>query len=301
MLSHEGTPPRYLVAGASGLIGSALVRRLRETDGHVRTLTRGQAGGSAYSWDPARGTIDPAALEWADSVISLNGASLSRLPWTASYRRQILRSRVDSAATIARAIAVADSPPRVWVSASAVGIYGSRPGETLTEESARGTGFLADVVQAWEAATGPAARVARVVLARTGIVLAPDGALRPLVLAARLGLGGDVGGGQQHWPWIALADEVSALAHLAGDSALAGPVNLVAPQPATAGDITREVARQLHRPHWAPMPAPVLRAAMGAAANELLLADQLVRPVRLEADGFRFTQPELAGAVAAAL
>ena len=324
---------KVLLAGGSGMIGRAVLAVLLERGHEVRLLVRETArktgqtrvqirerpqkrgfseSGTEFvpsaapiadgevGWNPARGELSPEAVAWADAVVSLNGASLTRLPWTKGYRNEILGSRVAATALIAKTIGAARGP-EAWVSASAVGVYGSRPGETLTEDSPRGAGFLADVVATWEEAAAPAADAARVVLARTGVVLGPDGALAPLVRLARFGLGGRIGSGRQHWPWISLTDEARAIVHLLEASTLSGPVNLVAPTPATAADVTRAVARALNRPHVVSAPAWALRAALGDAARDLLLADQLVVPTRLAGDGFEFTHADLEEAVAAAL
>lgn len=291
---------RILLAGASGLIGSEVA--LRATGHETRTLVRrAPRDEREYAWEPDAGILTAAAVEWADVVISLSGASLARLPWTARYREEILRSRIETTSTIAKAIASADAPPSAWISASAVGYYGDRPGDVLTEAAARGEGYLADVVTAWEQATAVAADRTRVVHARTGLVLARGGALRPLILTTRLGLGASVGNGRQHWPWIGLGDEARALLHLATASELAGPVNLVGPTPATATDITRAIARALHRPHLLRLPRFALTAAMGLAAHELLLSDQRVVPQALQEDGFAFSTPTVDQAVAAVL
>ena len=293
---------KVLVAGGSGLIGRAVVGTLRQRGHDVRLLVRRPATeGHQVSWDPDHGGPPVEAVAWADAVISLNGASLTKLPWTGAYRRMIRDSRLAPTSLLARAIA-ASGGPKVWVSASAVGVYGDRPGEVLTEDSARGTGFLADVVADWEQATLPAAGATRVVLARTGVVLGSDGALKPLLRLARHHLGGEIGDGCQHWPWISLADEAEAIVHLVEDSQLSGPVNLVAPTSATAGDLTRAVARMLHRPHLVPAPKRILRAVLGDAAEGLLLADQWVRPARLLDEGrFRFSHSDLPAALAAAI
>lgn len=292
---------RILLVGASGLIGSATASLAR--NGHdVRALVRRDpVDASEHRWDPASGSAPAEPIAWADAVISLSGASLSHLPWTARYRDEILRSRVDTTAAIAHAIAQSDSPPASWVSGSAVGFYGDRPGEELDEDAGRGRGFLADVVSAWEDATGPAAARTRVVHARTGLVLAAGGALTPLVLTTRLGLGATVGNGRQHWPWIALEDEARALLHLATASELSGPVNLVAPAAATSRQVTTALALALHRPHVFRLPAFALRAGMGLAAEELLLADQRAVPRRLREDGFAFRYATPDAAIAAAL
>lgn len=290
---------RILLAGASGMIGTAVAQR---ADGHeIRRLVRRDAAAAEYRWDPMNGTVPPEAIEWADAVISLSGASLARLPWTRRYRRTILHSRTETTSALAVAIERAAEPPAAWVSASAVGIYGDRPGEMLTERSSPGTGYLADVVRAWEHATSAASGRTRVVHARTGLVLSRAGALKPLLRTTGLGLGAKVGDGRQHWPWIALADEARALIHLATDSALRGPVNLTGPETATSEHVTRALAEALHRPHLLRLPRFALRAAMGLAADELLLADQAVRPDALLADGFVFDAPNLASAVRAAI
>ncbi|WP_243233373.1 TIGR01777 family oxidoreductase [Microbacterium sp. CIAB417] len=279
---------RILLVGASGLIGSAVAARAGGVH-EVRALVRRDpVDASEHRWDASARTAPAEPIAWADAVISLSGASLSRLPWTARYRAEILRSRVAATSAIARAIAGSEAPPDAWVSASAVGIYGDRPGEVVTEDAMPGTGFLADVVGAWESAADPARPRTRVVHARTGLVLASGGALTPLMLTTRLGLGATIGGGSQHWPWISLEDEAAALLHLATASALDGPVNLVGPAPATSRDITRGLARVLHRPHLFRLPAFALRAGMGIAADELLLADQQAVPERLIRDGFAF-------------
>jgi uncharacterized protein (TIGR01777 family) len=285
-------------------VGRALQALLRQRGHEVRSLVRRSTlREDEVTWHPERGESPHEAVAWADAVVSLNGASLAALPWTRRYRRLILESRVTTTRLLARTIAAVQPGPRVWVSASAAGVYGDRPGESLTETSARGTGFLAEVVTAWEDATAPATRTSRVVLARTGVVLSPAaGVLAPLQRLARYGLGGRIGSGRQHWPWISLDDETHAIVHLMESSALSGPVNLASPVPATATDITRAVARAWHRPHIVPAPAWVLRALFGDAARDLLLADQRVQPARLLDEGiFRVGQVDVAAAVTAAV
>ncbi|WP_324649840.1 TIGR01777 family oxidoreductase [Georgenia sp. H159] len=293
---------RTLVAGASGLIGTALRDEL-SADGHeVRTLVRRESRDvTEYQWQPADGQLPGEAVEWADGVVSLSGAPLGRLPWTRGYRREIYLSRVSATRTIARAIAAAANPPAVWVSGSAVGFYGDRPGEVLTEDAGPGEGFLAGVVTRWEAATAPADPVTRVVHVRTGLVMADGGALAPLQLATRLGAGSTIGNGRQQWPWISLEDEARAIVHLLAHSGLAGPVNLAGPEPATSAEVTRALARELGRPHLFRLPAWLLRLVMGEPAEEMLLPDQFVVPARLQGDGFAFRHPTVEEAVAAAL
>ncbi|GAB3281334.1 TIGR01777 family oxidoreductase [Microbacterium lacusdiani] len=293
---------RVVIGGASGLIGSALTERLRARGDQVIRLVRRRAqAADETSWSPAEGQIDAGALLGADAVVNLSGASIARLPWTRAYRREILHSRVAATRTIVGALNAlhdAGEPIPALVSGSASGFYGDRPGETLDESSPRGSGFLADVVSAWESEALAAPEGARVALARTGLVLARgDGALEPLRLLARLGLSGPISGGRQHWAWIALEDEVAGLLHLI-DSDVAGPVNLVGPNPATAGDVVRRMAELLHRPYWLPLP---LAALMGAPGRELLGADQQLRPVALTSSGFTFTHATVDKALAAAL
>jgi uncharacterized protein (TIGR01777 family) len=292
---------RILLAGASGLIGSEIVRRATAEHEVRRLVRRAVSGEDEYTWNPIAGHLPAEAIEWADAVISLSGASLARLPWTRRYRDLLRRSRLSTTGTIARAIAVAETPPTAWVCGSAVGYYGDRPGETLTEESRRGRGYLADLVDAWEQATTPARDRTRVVHARTGLVLARGGALKPLMLATRLGLGATVGGGEQMWPWIGLADEARALLHLATASTRSGPVNLVGPEPASSRRITTELALSMRRPYLLRLREFALKAGLGLAADELLLADQHVEPRALLDDGFTFIAPSAEKAVATAV
>lgn len=288
---------RILISGASGLIGTELQRRAG-LEHEVRVLVRRDAvAPHEYRWDPDADVVPDAAIEWADAVVSLSGASLSRLPWTRRYRAEMRRSRIAGTGALARAIVRANRAPAAWVAGSAVGYYGDRPGELLTEASDAGRGFLTDLVTAWEAATGPAADRTRVVLARTGLVLARRGALKPLMVTTRVGLGATVGDGRQHWPWIGLDDEARALLHLATSSGLSGPVNLAGPEPATSKEITTAIARGMRRPHLLRLPRTALRTAMGVAADELLLADQRVRPQALAEDGFVFETPTAVAAV----
>lgn len=292
---------KVVVSGAGGLIGSALVERLRgDGDDVVRLVRRPADGADESAWDPSTGRVDRRLIASADAVVNLSGASIGRLPWTPRYKRTILDSRVTTTSTLAQAIAESPTPPSVFVSASAAGYYGSRPGETIDESSAAGTGFLSGVTVAWERAARGAADATRVVLARTGIVVATDGVLKPLVPLTRLGASGPLGGGRQNWPWVSLEDEVGGLVHaLRGD--VSGPVNLVGPTPATADELMRGLADRLSRPYWLPAPAFAIRAALGDAADDLLLIDQRIEPRVLESGGYSFRHRTVAEALDAAL
>ncbi|CAD5989753.1 TIGR01777 family oxidoreductase [Agreia sp. COWG] len=285
------TEPRtFLVAGASGFIGSALTAEL-SADGHtVRRLVRREpASATETQWHPERRSLPPGSLDGVDVVINLAGSSISQLPWTPRRRKGILDSRIDATATIVDAIAAAPSPPAALLNASASGVYGDRADEILGENAAGGTGFLAGVTARWEAEALRAAGITRTVLLRTGIVLAKGGgAAAPLVPLTLAGLGSRLGTGRQWWPWISLVDEVRAIRHLAA-SDVRGPVNLVGPTPATSEEITRGLARVLHRPHLFALPAWLLRLPLQDAADELLLSSQRMQPLQLIGSGFTFT------------
>lgn len=291
---------RVVIAGASGLIGTALTEELRARGDEVVRLVRKEPGPGDVLWDPASRTLDPAALDGATAVVNFSGASIGRLPWTPKYKREILASRVAATSTLVTAIRAAAVPPEVFISSSAAGYYGSRPHETLTEDSARGTGFLSDVTAEWERTARRADDVTRVVIARSGIVVATDGVLKPLLLLTRAGLSGPLGGGQQLWPWVSLVDETRALVHLL-DGTLAGPVNVTGPTAASANDLMRHLATRLNRPFFLPVPAFAVTAVLGDAARDLLLVDQHPQPARLLGDGFVFTHRTVEKAVDAAL
>ncbi|SDQ32654.1 TIGR01777 family oxidoreductase [Quadrisphaera sp. DSM 44207] len=289
---------KVVVAGASGLIGVPLVRRLR-AQGHevVRLVRRAPTAPGEVRWDPATGVLDPVAVAGADAAVDLAGAGIGDRRWTRRYRRTVLHSRTSSTGTLARALAAQDRPPAVLLQASATGYYGDRGEEELTEASAPGTGFVPGVCMAWEAAAEPArAAGIRVVALRTGLVLTPEGGLvgrmAPLL---RTGLAGPLGSGRAWWSWITLEDQLRALLFLL-EHDVAGPVNLVAPEPARNGDLVRALARGYSRPALLPVPALALRAAVGGFAEEIL-ASRRVLPQVLAGAGFRFTAPDLAGAV----
>jgi len=294
-----GGGKRILVSGASGLIGTELTRQL-EADGHtvLRLVRREPQALNEYQWFPEDHTIDATLPDSTDAVVNLSGASTGRLPWTPGYKREILRSRVDATRTLAEAMAVASTPPAVYLSASAVGYYGDRPGVALDETAEKGDGFLSDVVDAWEQAARLAPPSTRVVTFRTGLVVGDGGAFTPLGLATRFGLAARIGSGRQYWPWISLYDEAAAIRHLL-TSKLSGVVNLAGPTPATSLDVTRSLATAMHRWHALAIPTAVIETALGEPGRELLLADQRVVPAALLDDGFTFRHSTVGEAIAA--
>ncbi|MDP3209580.1 MAG: TIGR01777 family oxidoreductase, partial [Rhodoglobus sp.] len=293
-----GSAPRLrvLVAGASGFIGSELCRQLAAA-GHtvVRLVRREASNDDEAHWSPRDAYVDAAAIESADAVINLAGATTGRIPWTRGYKREILRSRINGTTTLADAIAAATNPPRVFLNGSAVGYYGDRPGAVLDETSAKGEGFLSDVVDAWELAARLTPPTTRLVLFRTGLVVGRGGAFTPLIPLTRFGLGARMGSGRQNWPWIALYDEAAAIRHLL-TSSLDGVVNLAAPTPATSDQVTRSLARALKRWHPLVIPTFALRL-LGDAGKDLLLTSENVSPTRLLEDGFRFRYETIAAAI----
>ncbi len=282
---------KIAVTGASGLIGSALVPALL-TEGHevVKLVRRQPEAPDEVRWDPPSGTLDPADLAGVDAAVHLAGASVGR-PWTKAYKRKILDSRVQGTRLIAETLASLEPRPRVLVSASAVGFYGDTGNSVRDESGPKGEGFLADVVEQWEAAAQPARDAGiRVVQIRTGLVLSRTGGiLRLQRLAWKFGLGARIGSGAQYQPWITLQDEVAAIQFLLADGDISGPVNLVAPEPVTQKEFGRSLATALHRPMPWVVPGFALRLAVGGFADEGLLIGQRLRPRVLEEADFSFS------------
>lgn len=286
-----------VVAGSSGLIGTALVRALEASGTRVVRLLRpgSPPAEGGVPWDPEAGVLDGAALEGAEAVVNLAGVGVGDRRWTAAHKAAVLASRVEATGLLAETIAALGHPPGVFVSASASGFYGDRGEETLDEGSGPGSGFLTEVCTQWEAATLPAAAAGvRVVHTRSGIVLAREGgALRRLLLPFKLGVGGRIGTGEQWWSWISIRDEVAAIRHIVRTAGVAGAVNLTAPNPVRNAEFVATLARVLHRPALLPVPGFALRAALGDFADEGLLGSQRILPRRLEESGFEFGWPEL--------
>lgn len=295
---------KILITGASGLIGSALSKTL-EAQGHtpVAAVRRIARGSNEVTWNPKDGTIDTAALEGIEGVVHLAGAGIGDRRWTSTYKTEILESRTRGTDLVARTIASLGSKPKVFLSGSAIGWYGTRGDEVLDESSTAGSGFLADVCKDWEAATAPAeAAGIRTVHLRTGIVLSPaGGALKKQLPLFKLGLGGRFGGGTQWQSWISIVDEVNAIVHLL-TSTLSGPVNLTAPEPVTNAEFTRVLSKVVSRPAILPIPSFGPKLLLGGElADALLFTGQRVVPSALERDGFVFSHATLEAALRALL
>ncbi|MFI5228550.1 MAG: TIGR01777 family oxidoreductase [Gemmatimonadales bacterium] len=288
-----------VISGSTGLIGSALVASLTARGHEVRQLVRRtQRGGDEITWHPDAGELDPRAFDGADAVIHLAGENIAQR-WTSGARQRIRDSRVHGTSLIARTIAALPRKPRALVNASAIGIYGDRGDEELDEWSATGRGFLANVCREWEAATSAASDAGvRVAMLRTGVALSRGGgALAKLLPPFRAGLGGRIGSGRQWMSWIALSDLVRAVLHIVDDETLAGPVDIVAPNPVRNADFARTLGRVLRRPAVIPLPGPAIRLLFGAMGVETLLASQRVRPAKLLERGFAFEHPTLESAL----
>jgi uncharacterized protein (TIGR01777 family) len=289
-----------LVTGASGLIGSGLVPFLTNMGHEVIRLVRSppRPGERAVRWDPAAGIIEDSGLRGVDAVVHLAGENISER-WTAEKKAKIRDSRVNGTRLLCEALARMDTPPKVLVSASAVGYYGDRGGEILTEDSASGQGFLAEVCRVWEASTAPAQQKGiRVVPVRFGVVLSDaGGALAKMLPPFRMGMGGMLGSGRQYVSWIALDDAVGAIHHVIVTESLQGPTNATSPNAVTNQEFTRTLGKVLGRPTIFPMPAFAARLLFGEMADELLLASARVQPAKLVASGYAFRYPDLEAAL----
>lgn len=291
---------KVLVSGASGLIGGALARRLMAAGHDVIPLVRRapQPGERGVRWDPEAGTIDRPALEGADVVVHLAGENVFGR-WNAAKKQRIRESRVRGTRLVSEALAVLARKPEVLLAASAIGYYGDRGDEALTEQSPPGGDFLAQVSRDWEAATEPARRAGiRVVNLRFGVVLSRSGgALATMLPPFRLGLGGPVGSGKQMLSWVTLDDAIGAILHVLHDGSFTGPVNVTAPNPVTNREFAKALGRVLGRPAIVPVPAFALRLAFGSEGAEMLQSGQRVLPARLLASGFQFQDVEAEAAL----
>ncbi|MEU4599956.1 TIGR01777 family oxidoreductase [Nocardia sp. NPDC023988] len=292
---------KVVIAGSSGLIGTALVAALRRDEHEVsRLVRRAPAAPDEFAWDPARAQLDERALRGADAVVNLCGASIGARRWNGSYKQLLRDSRITPTDVLATAVAAAGVP--TLVNASGAQYYGGTTGDSIVDETASsGTGFLATLCRDWEAATAPATDAGvRTVLVRSAVVLARNGGmlsmLHPLYW---LGLGGRLGSGRQYTPWISLDDEVGAIVFALDHPDLSGPINAVGPAPVTNAEFTRALGRALHRPAPLIVPAFALRAAVGELADEALLTGPRAIPAALEKAGYTFQHPTIGAALAA--
>jgi uncharacterized protein (TIGR01777 family) len=289
---------KIVVSGASGLIGTQLVAKLSSSGHELVRLVRRSPRSGEIQWNPKSGTLDAAALEGADAVIHLSGAGIGDKRWTDGYRKEILESRTATTALLAKTMASLSRKPSVFLSGSAIGIYGARNDEQLTEVSTHGTGFLAEVCEQWEAAAQPAVDAGiRTVYLRTGIVLSPKGgALKKLLPLFKLGVGGKFGNGKQWQSWISIDDEIGAIEHLLTAN-VSGAVNLTAPNPVTNAEFTKVLASVLKRPAIVPVPTFAPKILLGGElADALLFTGQRVIPAALNASGYNFKHSTLESA-----
>jgi len=290
---------KILVTGSTGLVGSALVPSLKAQGHEVIRLVRSTPTAGEVYWNPEKGTLKAEQIEGVDAVVHLAGESIAEGRWTEEKKKRIRESRVQGTTLLSETLARLERKPRVLVSASAVGFYGSRGDESLNEQSASGDDFLAEVCRQWELSTQAAAQSGvRVVNLRFGVILSREGgALAKMLTPYKLGLGGKLGSGEQYMSWIALDDAVGAIVHALENDSVRGPVNVVAPSPATNYEFTKALGHALSRPTIFPLPAFAARLMFGEMADATLLASQRVEPTRLKETGFIFKYPELEGAL----
>ncbi len=294
---------KIVITGASGLVGSALVPKLKAEGAEATRLVRSAPASGEIEWHPDRGSIDAPALEGFDAVINLAGDGIANGRWTEEKKRRILDSRVDGTRLLSETMANLSRKPATFVNASAIGFYGSRGDELVDEESGPGEGFLSGVCRQWESATAAAEHAGiRVVKLRFGVILTKDGGIMGSMLRPfKLGLGGKVGSGQQVISWVAIDDVVAAINFILQNESLRGPINVVAPQPVTNEEFTKTLGRVLSRPTFMTMPAFAARLAFGEMADEMMLSSTRVAGKVLNDAGFKFQYPELEGAVRAML
>jgi uncharacterized protein (TIGR01777 family) len=287
----------FVITGASGLIGSALVPYLEARGHRVTKLIRRSplAGESAVLWNPERGELDARPLEGCDVVIHLAGENIAGARWTVRQKQRLLDSRVQGTRLLAMALSTLKAPPKVFLTASAVGFYGDRGEELLTEQSSPGQGFLCDLVRQWEAASYSALeRGIRVTTVRLGIVLSSaGGALKEMALPFRFGVGGPLGTGRQYMTWITREDVLNAILFIVDNNDLIGPVNVASPQPLRQQEFAVTMGRVLHKPAWFSVPRWVIAMRLGRELAESILASQRMVPEKLLKAGFCWSDPEL--------
>jgi uncharacterized protein len=288
---------KIVVGGSTGLVGTALIPLLQDSGHQVVQLIRGdlQDASSQIQWDPKNGQLDAAELEGVDVVIHLGGHNIASGRWTAARKKLMVESRVESANLLATTIASMSKPPKTFVCASAIGFYGDRDQDVMTEQSEPGPDYISDLCQQWEASVEPARTAGvRVVSLRIGVVLSPNGgALHKMLTPFKLGGGGVVGSGLQWWSWIAIDDLVRVILHAATTDSLSGTVNAVAPGITQNREFTKTLGRVLKRPTFFPLPAFIVKTVFGEMGRELLLASTRVDPKKLLDSGFEFNFPDL--------
>ena len=288
---------RVLISGATGLIGTELIKHLRAAGHTPISLTRFQpTRDDQVFYNPKTGELDAAVMETIDAVVNLAGATTGKIPWTRKYMQEIIDSRLQTTRLLVSAINAAKTKPKVLVSGSASGFYGDRGDELLHEDSGKGTGFLSDLANDWEQAALEAKT--RVVLVRTTLVMSKQlGALGKLLPLIKLGIGGPLGSGKQWWAWITVEDQARAIMHLIQNENASGPYNLTAPEPATCAEMIRALGKRLRRPTLLRVPAWAMKLLIGVAAEELLLCSQKMSADRLIESGYKFNHPTLGEAV----
>jgi uncharacterized protein (TIGR01777 family) len=288
---------KVALTGSGGLVGSHLIHELQSAGHKLTIVVRSDPKSipNAIHWNPEMGEIDSKKLEGIDAVIHLAGENIASRRWTAKQKKKIRHSRVNGTRLLSETIAHLTDKPDVFVSASAIGFYGDRGQESLSEESQPGQGFLAEVCKDWEGATQPAIDAGiRTVHLRIGVILSPEGgALVKMLTPFRMGLGGKLGSGSQQMSWIALDDVIGSILHVLENKQISGPVNLVSPNPVSNHAFTKTLGRVLRRPTIFPVPSFMARLAFGEMADELLLASTKVQPKRLQESGYIFRHPDL--------
>lgn len=289
---------RVLVTGATGLIGTEVIRQLKARGDEVVTMVRrAPQNDSEREWQPDRGYIQPETMVGIDAVVNLAGATTGKLPWTKKYKQELIWSRVRATELLVQAMDEVKVKPTVFVSGSASGFYGDTLDDNKVETDPKGTGFLSDLAHAWEQAALQAPKKVRVVLVRTTMVMSRSkGALGRLLPLLKLGIAGPLGPGSQWWAWISLPDEAAAIIHLIDTKTATGAYNLTAPEPATCKQLIAALGKSMRRPTILPVPSFALRLAFGEGADELLICSQKLSADKLIASGFKFQHPTLQSA-----